>query len=138
MSNSKEILLITDKTAAFLAIKECAGMSSRHKSTMRFLWRKRHEPDQIKKNPKKGQRKDKEKTIQKIRQQIAALQVRLDHLLRGDAPDPLCQICDKDPEGYDLPCQHSICNDCFRSRLIDGRMECTVCHESFEFEDDLI
>ena len=45
-----------------------------------------------------------------------------------------CCLCGKDPEGYDLPCTHEICHACFKSRLIETKITCTICQETFSYD----
>lgn len=133
----REILDLTDRETAFQRIQDL-DIPSRKKATLRFLWKKRHDPDSIHKTPSKGQRKNGNNAlrIERLKKKIVELQKKLEVLLKNSATEEdVCPICKKDPEGYDLPCRHNLCHDCFQERLTDGKVQCSVCLKEFEFDE---
>jgi hypothetical protein len=151
--NSSQIMKITNRDEAFNAIS-LLDIPSRKKATLRYSWKKRNDPTSIKKRPQKARKKKRTNTpapspppsppqltqteiIQQLREQIQKLQKQLDALLESSRMnnEEICPICDRDAEGYDLPCRHSICHPCFTDRLVDGKIQCTVCTKNFEFDD---
>ena len=52
----KEVYKMEDRQNAFDYIDQQAAWDKRKKALVRFFWKKKHEPEQIKRNPKKGHR----------------------------------------------------------------------------------
>lgn len=140
----------TDRGAAFRKIAEME-ISGRQKAMLRLQWKKKHHPEQVKPCPQKGRRRDTQEKprpvkldpinqqISLIKKKIEILQAELAEMLRktqGD--DTMCALCGKDPEGYDLPCTHVICRECFDKIMDDDRrVSCPTCSKSFLFDIDI-
>lgn len=144
----KDIMLITNKEIAFKEIEMKTDWDNHRKAAERSSWRKKHEPEKIKKCPNRGRRRKKETqdptpsppppeapaaTIEKTPSKLIIPQIQ-------EEEDELCFYCQKSSEGYDFPCSHPICHPCF-IRLFyenDGHMVCDVCKKEYDFEDNIL
>jgi len=129
----KDIMLITNKEKAFKEIAMKTEWDNHRKAAERSSWKKKHEPNNIKKCPNRGKRyKKEEKKI--IEQSITA------PMIPEEEEDELCQHCQKSSEGYDFQCKHPICHPCFIKLFNenDGVLVCRVCQNEYKFEDNLV
>ena len=129
-------MLITNKERAFQEIQMKTDWSNHRKAAERASWRKKHEPDKIKKCPNRGRRHKKE--MEKVEEK-ETVQPPTPPVPQEEADD-LCVHCQQPSEGYDFPCGHPICYPCF-IRLFhenEGHMVCQVCQKEYDFEDNLV
>lgn len=139
----KDIMLITNKETAFKQIEMKTEWDNHRKAAERCSWRKKHEPDKIKKCPNRGKRYKKEvvEDVQKPPPPMVQSPVVQPPVMKPEETDEeLCFHCHQPSEGYDFPCSHPICHPCF-IRLFhenDGHMTCHVCHKQYDFEDNLV
>lgn len=117
----KEIMIITNKEKAFHEIAMHTEWSNHRKAAERSSWRKKHEPEKIKKCPNRGKRYAKQPVIM-------------------EEQEPPCTLCKKSSDGYDFPCGHPICHPCFQGVFAQtgGNMTCSVCDKKFTFYDELV
>lgn len=130
----KDIMLITNKDIAFKKIEMKTEWDNHRKAAERASWRKKHEPEKIKKCPNRGRRlkKKDEVVIETPKEEKPPVVVAEE--------DDVCVHCQKSSEGYDFPCAHPICHPCF-IRLFhenEGHMICKVCQREYDFEDNLV
>lgn len=146
----KDIMLITNKETAFKEIDMKTEWDNHRKAAERSSWRKKHEPDKIKKCPNRGRRRKKEPedatppqlTTTKQETPVIMEEKQSDVIIPPiqEEEDALCVHCQKSSEGYDFPCSHPICHPCF-IRLFDendGHMVCHVCKKEYYFEDNIL
>jgi len=150
MRKYQDIWKETDRGIAFQKIADME-ISGRQKAVLRLQWKKKHHPDEVKPSPQKGRRRQNQeksrpvrpdpitRQISSIKKQIENLQAELAEMLKKtQSDDSLCSLCGKDPEGYDLPCRHEICKECFDKLMDDDRrVSCPTCSESFLFDVDI-
>ena len=135
----KDIMLITDKETAFKEIEMKTEWDNHRKAAERSSWRKKHEPDKIKKCPNRG-RRHKKQEIESVKKEEKPPIVKEKQIPIIVEQDELCVHCQQSSEGYDFPCSHPICHPCF-IRLFhenDGHMVCQVCKREYDFEDNLV
>lgn len=140
----KDIMLITNKETAFKEIEMKTEWDNHRKAAERSSWRKKHEPDKIKKCPNRGRRRKKEQSepVNKEETHATSKEKPVAILIKQheEEDDELCVHCQQSSEGYDFPCSHPICHPCF-IRLFhenEGHMVCKVCNREYDFEDNLI
>jgi hypothetical protein len=128
----KDIMLITNKEKAFKEIAMKTEWDNHRKAAERSSWKKKHEPENIKKCPNRGKRYKKEEPPTEI--------VIKQPTLIEDEDDELCQHCQNSSEGYDFKCSHPICHPCFIKLFNenDGVLVCQICQNEYRFEDNLV
>lgn len=147
----KDIMLLTNKETAFKEIGMKTEWDNHRKAAERSSWRKKHEPDKIKKCPNRGRRRkngsnDPNPPPKPPPQPTTTTtpSVIIDETPSKvpiqEEEDELCFHCHKPSEGYDFPCSHPICHPCF-IRLFEeneGHMVCHVCHAEYDFQDNIL
>lgn len=142
----KDIMLITNKETAFKEIGMKTEWDNHRKAAERSFWRKKHEPNKIKKCPNRGRRHKNETQYPTLPPQEPQPHTTNEEATVKIVPqiqeeeDELCVHCHKSSEGYDFPCSHPICHPCF-IRLFyenDGHMVCQVCKKEYDFEDNIL
>lgn len=146
----KDILMISNKEEAFQAIAMKTEWSNHRKAAERSSWKKKHEPESVKKCPKRGRRYKKNDTTTNtptIPAEVPEPQpqpqpqkkVLPTPIVDEDEPD-LCQNCQKSSDGYDFPCKHPICYECFILLFSgnEGHMTCCMCQTEYDFQDNLV
>ena len=151
----KEIMLITNKEIAFKEIGMKTDWDNHRKAAERSSWRKKHEPNKIKKCPNRGRRRAKQTEdpdllppsttpSEPLPEPPIVHKKKTTTMMIPENPeeddDALCFHCQKSSEGYDFQCSHPICHPCF-IRLFhenDGHMVCQVCQKEYYFENNLL
>jgi len=135
----KDIMLITNKETAFKEIGMKTEWDNHRKAAERASWRKKHEPEKIKKCPNRGRRL-KKKEVAVVDAPPKEEKPKAPPVVVVEEEDELCVHCQKPSEGYDFPCTHPICHPCFIQLFHEneGHMICQVCQKEYDFEDNLV
>jgi hypothetical protein len=127
MNSSKNILQISNKDDAFLKIEEM-NISCHQKSLLRLKWKKKYAPDMI-----RQKKMDENVKITELKKQIDVLQNNLEEMLKNTEPC-LCCLCGNDTEGHELPCKHDLCYKCYYKKLVNNKIQCSICGKIFNFD----
>lgn len=140
----KEILMISNKEEAFQAIAMKTEWSNHRKAAERSSWKKKHEPESVKKCPNRGKRYKKNDAtnipVEVLKPEPKPQKKAKPTPIVEEDESDLCQNCQKSSEGYDFPCKHPICYQCFIHLFSEneGHLTCGICHTEYDFQDNLV